>query len=68
MDHKIRLGCFVAPSGECTQSEAETLDLLLPQFNCHGGGSSTCHCLLYQLFGLVGGCEDCYLLESGVGN
>ena len=29
MDPKIRLGSLVAPSGWCTQSEGETLDLLL---------------------------------------
>jgi len=28
-DPKIKLGSLVAPSGECTQSEGETLDLLL---------------------------------------
>ena len=28
-DPKIRLGSLVAPSGECMQSEGETLDLLL---------------------------------------
>jgi hypothetical protein len=28
-DPKVRLGSLVAPTGECTQSEGETLDLLL---------------------------------------
>jgi hypothetical protein len=28
-DPKVRLGSLVAPSGECTQSEEETLNLLL---------------------------------------
>ena len=35
--------------------------------HCHAEGSGTRRCMPCQMFGLVGGCEDCHLSESGVG-
>ena len=70
-DPKIRLGSLVAPSGVYAirrGNPGSRACYSLPQFICYGEGSDTCRCLPYQMFRLAGGCEDCYLLKSGMGN
>ena len=71
-DTKTRLGTLAAPTGDRTQSEGETLDLLLathfPNSTVVEGGCDTSSCLPRHTCELAGGCKDYCIPQGGVGD
>ena len=69
-DPKIKLGSLVAPSGRCTHSKGENVDLLLVTHFPNAVAIERRPLLLPTVPDVWtgGGCEDCHLWEIGMGS